>query len=63
MPAMQATVEKLKDDVSQRNFGTRVIVGGAPVNRAFATAIGADGFAEDAPGAVEVARQLIAGDM
>ncbi len=59
--AMQATVGRLKDDVARRNFGTRVIVGGAPVNRAFATAIGADGFAEDAPGAVELARQLVAG--
>jgi 5-methyltetrahydrofolate--homocysteine methyltransferase len=62
MPAMQATVGRLKDDMARRNFGTRVIVGGAPVNRAFADAIGADGFADDAPGAVELARQLVAGD-
>ncbi len=61
MPAMQATVGKLKDDMSRRNFGTQVMVGGAPVNRAFAAAIGADGFAADAPGAVELARQLVAG--
>lgn len=32
---------------------------GAPVNQEFADAIGADGFAADAPGAVELARRMI----
>ena len=38
----------------------RVIVGGAPVTRAWAEEIGADGFSEDAVGAVELARTLVA---
>jgi corrinoid protein of di/trimethylamine methyltransferase len=36
----------------------KVLVGGAPVTPAWATEIGADGFAEDALGAVKVARQV-----
>jgi 5-methyltetrahydrofolate--homocysteine methyltransferase len=35
------------------------MVGGAPVNQEFADAIGADGFAADAPGAVELARRMM----
>ncbi len=38
----------------------RVMVGGAPVTRAWAEEIGADGFSEDAVGAVELARTLVA---
>jgi corrinoid protein of di/trimethylamine methyltransferase len=37
----------------------KVIVGGAPVTRGWAKDIGADGFAEDAMGAVAVAKQLL----
>jgi len=36
----------------------RVMVGGAPVSRKWAKEIGADGYAEDAVGAVELARRL-----
>ncbi len=61
MPAMQATVAKLRDGAAGRNFAARVLVGGAPVSQAFASQIGADGYAEDAPGAVELARRLVAG--
>lgn len=38
----------------------RVMVGGAPVSQAWAEAIGADGYAEDAVGAVELAKRLLA---
>jgi len=38
----------------------KVIVGGAPVTRQWAAEIGADGFSEDAMGAVELARRLVA---
>jgi corrinoid protein of di/trimethylamine methyltransferase len=38
----------------------KVIVGGAPVTRGWATEIGADGYAEDAIEAVQLATQLIA---
>jgi 5-methyltetrahydrofolate--homocysteine methyltransferase len=56
MPAMQATVARLRE----RNAGPRIIVGGAPVSQDFAERIGADGYGEDAPGAVALARRLIA---
>lgn len=36
----------------------KVMVGGAPVTQAWAERIGADGYAEDATGAVELARRL-----
>jgi len=36
----------------------KVLVGGSPVSRRWAESIGADGYAEDAMSAVEVARQL-----
>ena len=39
----------------------RVIVGGAPVKGSWAEEIGADGYAEDANGAVDLARRLISG--
>jgi len=38
----------------------KVMVGGAPVTRTWASQIGADGYAEDATGAVTIARQLVA---
>jgi len=37
----------------------QVIVGGAPVTQQFADEIGADGYAEDAPGAVALANRLL----
>jgi methanogenic corrinoid protein MtbC1 len=37
----------------------KVIVGGAPVSRSWADEIGADGYAEDAAGAVLEARRLL----
>lgn len=38
----------------------KVMVGGAPVTRSWADEIGADGYSEDAMGAVAVAKQLMA---
>jgi 5-methyltetrahydrofolate--homocysteine methyltransferase len=37
----------------------KVMVGGAPVSEQFANEIGADGFANDAASAVDVAKQLV----
>ena len=39
--------------------GVKVIVGGAPVTRAWADEIGADGYGEDAVGAVAITRALV----
>lgn len=58
MPAMRTTIEALqKAGVRER---VKVLVGGAPVTRQFAQQIGADGYSENAPGAVALARQMIA---
>ncbi|MBE3072341.1 MAG: corrinoid protein [Acidobacteria bacterium] len=38
--------------------GVKIMVGGAPVSRAWAAEIGADGYAEDAVGACDLAAQL-----
>lgn len=57
MVKQRAVIEALED------LGLRpkvqVMVGGAPVTRAFANQIGAEGFAEDAIGAVAEARRLM----
>jgi len=37
----------------------KVIVGGAPVSQEWAETIGADGYAEDAVGAIELAKHLL----
>jgi len=58
MPSMRTTIEALKQaGVRER---VKVLVGGAPVTRQFAQDIGADGYGEDAPGAVALARQMTA---
>jgi corrinoid protein of di/trimethylamine methyltransferase len=41
--------------------GVKVIVGGAPVTKAWAAEIGADGYSEDAVGAVALATRLMEG--
>lgn len=55
---MKATVEALQS--RELREGIKVMVGGAPVTQAFANALGADGYAENAAGAVALARQLVA---
>ena len=55
MPAMKTTVSALRE----ADVPVRTIVGGAPVTQAFADQIGADGYSDDAPGAVELARRLL----
>jgi len=58
MPSMRTTIEALKRaGVRER---VKVLVGGAPVTSQFAAQIGADGYSPDAPGAVAMARQMIA---
>jgi corrinoid protein of di/trimethylamine methyltransferase len=54
----QAKVVALLREANLRER-VKVIVGGAPVTREWVAEIGADGFSEDAMGAVEVARTLV----
>jgi 5-methyltetrahydrofolate--homocysteine methyltransferase len=55
MPAMGRIIAAFERD----GVTCPVIVGGAPVNRAFAERVGADGYAEDAPAAVELVKSLV----
>ncbi len=57
MPAMKHTVRSLKEVEPD----LKVIVGGAPVHKEFADAIGADGYSDDAPSAVTMMRAFAAG--
>ena len=57
MPRQRELVAALRE----AGLAARVMVGGAPVNRAWAESIGADGFADNALAAVTMARSLVAG--
>jgi len=56
MPTIQKTIDALSE--AGLRAGIKVMVGGAPVNQKFADDIGADGYAEDAGAAVDLARTL-----
>jgi 5-methyltetrahydrofolate--homocysteine methyltransferase len=55
MPVMAQCIGQFKE----ANMGARIVVGGAPVNQDFAIKISADGYSSDAPGAVELAKNLV----
>jgi len=56
---VQRDVIKALEEAGLRSQ-VKVMLGGAPVTRSWAEEIGADGYAEDAMGAVSVARSLVA---
>jgi methanogenic corrinoid protein MtbC1 len=57
MPGMRTTLEAIEQaGIRER---VKVMVGGAPVTQRFADEIGADGFSDNASGAVRIARELI----
>ncbi|GAB4505768.1 MAG: hypothetical protein Fur0043_27660 [Anaerolineales bacterium] len=47
------------DEVTKRGMKVKVMVGGAPVTREWVQKIEADGYSEDAIGAVNVAKELV----
>ena len=55
MPVMAKAVEAFKE----AGLKAKTIIGGAPVTDAYAQQIGADGFSDNAPGAVELIRKLV----
>lgn len=55
MPAMEGAVAALRKE----GLDVKIMVGGAPVTRDYANKIGADGYGEDAPGAVLLAREFV----
>ena len=58
MPYMKVVIDTLKEKGIRSDF--IVLVGGAPLNEAFADAIGADAYCRDAAVAVETAKQFMA---
>ena len=57
MTAQRDVIEALDD--ARLKSKVKVMVGGAPVTRSWAAEIGAEGYSEDAIGAVAVAKQLM----
>jgi len=57
MPAMRGTVTAVRET----GVATKIVIGGAPVTTEFANEIGADGYAQDAGTAVDVAMELLKG--
>jgi 5-methyltetrahydrofolate--homocysteine methyltransferase len=55
MPNMGRCINVLKNG----EIDAKVMVGGAPVNQEYASKIGADGYSSDAPGAVDLAKNLV----
>lgn len=58
MPAQREVIELLKETDVRHRY--RVLVGGSPVTQEWANRIGADGYADTAPAAVERALEMIA---
>ncbi len=55
MVSMQKTVELLR----KNNVSAKIIVGGAPVTAEFAQSINADGYSDDAGGAISLCKRLL----
>lgn len=58
MPMLKKTVEAIEASGVRENI--KILIGGAPVNQAFADEIGADGYAPDAGSASKMAKTIIA---
>jgi corrinoid protein of di/trimethylamine methyltransferase len=56
MDGMSAVIEMLKEEGIRDRF--KVMIGGGPISQGFADRIGADGYADNAAGAVRIARQV-----
>lgn len=57
MPEQQEIIEELKE--AGLRDQVKVLVGGAPITQSWAEKIGADGYAEDAIAAVDLAKKLV----
>ncbi len=58
MPAMKTTVDALKQAGVRDQV--KVLIGGAPITQKYAEEIGADGYSENAVGAVALAKKAVA---
>ena len=64
-PSALLTTTMMKDTIATLSEAgvrdqVKVIIGGAPVTKSYADEIGADGYADDAGGAVKAAKALLA---
>ncbi|MBK8799211.1 MAG: corrinoid protein [Anaerolineales bacterium] len=57
LPSMKRMLDRLTQDGLRA--GVKVMIGGAPVTQDFADEIGADGYSDNAAGAVNLARRLM----
>ncbi|MGO9317106.1 MAG: corrinoid protein [Terracidiphilus sp.] len=57
MPAMKTTIDALK--TAGLRSQVKVLIGGAPVSQKYADEIGADGYSENASGAVSLVKNLL----
>ena len=58
MPAMKTTIDALKQAGVRDKV--KVLIGGAPITQKYADEIGADGYSENAVGAVALAKKAVA---
>lgn len=58
MEGMATVIEMLKEEGIRDSY--KVIIGGGPISQAFANKIGADGYADNAAGAIRLAHSLLA---
>jgi 5-methyltetrahydrofolate--homocysteine methyltransferase len=58
MPAMKTTIDALTS--AGLRTKVKVMIGGAPVTSQYAREIGADGYSENASGAVRMVKNLLA---
>ena len=57
MPSMKDVIVALRADAATKDV--KVMVGGAPITKDWVEKIKADGYSEDAIGAVKVAKELV----
>jgi len=57
MPSMKLTIDALKQAGVRDQV--KVLIGGAPITQKYAEEIGADGYSDNAPGAVSLARRAL----
>jgi len=58
MPGMKTTIDAIREAGIRSKV--KIMIGGAPITQPYADEIGADGFSDNASGAVRLARQLVA---
>ena len=60
IPAMKLTIDALES--AGLRTQVKVLIGGAPVTQQYANQIGADGYSENASGAVRLVKNLLTGE-